>query len=325
MELNYGSLVISLDFELLWGILDHKDLSKEMDRILGVHKVVPKLLDVFQQFDIHATWGIVGMLANQDFKNWENNFPAVFPTYEENSRSPYERIKDLSTIDPSCLFAPDLIKLIKDAPYQEIGMHTYSHYYCCEPGQTKEAFNCDLIKEIEVLSSYSTELESLIFPRNQFNDDYADILKQNNVNNYRGNESSWCYQPCSSDENRQWIRRGVRLIDMYMSVSGHNCFHYSEIKDKHGLNNIRSSRLLRPYSRALRLLEPIRMKRIKSQMKYAAKHNCVFHLWWHPHNFGVNMEKNIENLKSLLSYYLILKEQYGMRSMNMEEIGGLFK
>ncbi|WP_170829097.1 MULTISPECIES: hypothetical protein [Pseudoalteromonas] len=55
-------------------------------------------------------------------------------------------------------------------------------------------------------------------------------------------------------------------------------------------------------------------------MTYAAKHNEIFHLWWHPHNFGVNLDKNIDMLRAVLQHYIYLNKKYGMRSLNMEGV-----
>lgn len=84
--------------------------------------------------------------------------------------------------------------------------------------------------------------------------------------------------------------------------------------------NIPSSRFLRPYHAVLFFLEKRKVKRIKDSMTYAAKHGEVFHLWWHPHNFGMHREQMLKQLEEILSYYKFLNQKYGMQSMNMSEI-----
>jgi hypothetical protein len=87
--------------------------------------------------------------------------------------------------------------------------------------------------------------------------------------------------------------------------------------------NVRASRLLRPYTRSLSFLEALRIRRIKASMAHAAAANEIFHLWWHPHNFGVDVDKNIQLLTELAEYYRTLKETYGMESATMGEIAEL--
>jgi hypothetical protein len=86
------------------------------------------------------------------------------------------------------------------------------------------------------------------------------------------------------------------------------------------LMNIPASRFLRPYSRRLVFLEGLRFRRIKKEMEYAARHDEVYHLWWHPHNFGANINENFAFLERILKTYQELHERFGMRSMTMFEL-----
>lgn len=56
---------------------------------------------------------------------------------------------------------------------------------------------------------------------------------------------------------------------------------------------------LRPYSRSLAFGEPLKVKRILDSIEYAAKHSQIYHLWWHPHNFGLHIEENINQLEKI--------------------------
>ncbi len=55
-------------------------------------------------------------------------------------------------------------------------------------------------------------------------------------------------------------------------------------------------------------------------MMDAARNNRLFHLWWHPHNFGVNLEQNLTFLTRVLNEYSGLRERYGMLSLTMSEV-----
>src|SRR5215472_13914167 len=58
-----GALVISLDFELHWGVRDSASLDEnERARLLSARRIVPRMLDLFEEFSIHATWATVGLL-----------------------------------------------------------------------------------------------------------------------------------------------------------------------------------------------------------------------------------------------------------------------
>jgi hypothetical protein len=60
-------------------------------------------------------------------------------------------------------------------------------------------------------------------------------------------------------------------------------------------------------------------------MEDAAVNRKIFHLWWHPHNFGVNTAQNIAFLKNILDHFHKLREDYGMASLNMGEISDLLE
>jgi hypothetical protein len=68
------------------------------------------------------------------------------------------------------------------------------------------------------------------------------------------------------------------------------------------------------------VLERLRLRRITSAMETAARRRRLFHLWWHPHNFGVDLEENLAFLRGILDYFRTLQERYGMRSMTMAAV-----
>ncbi|MGE5779581.1 MAG: hypothetical protein ACM30D_09790, partial [Hyphomicrobiales bacterium] len=61
-------------------------------------------------------------------------------------------------------------------------------------------------------------------------------------------------------------------------------------------------------------------RRITSAMETAARRRKIFHLWWHPHNFGVDLQHNLAFLRAILDCFHVLQEGYGMRSMTMAAV-----
>ena len=318
-----GVLVISLDFELMWGSLDVSAPFAYRKNIEGAREAVPKILSLFEKYGVHATWGIVGLLMQKSIQACSNNLPEVMPNYDQPSLSVYSYFDLLRECDNRLLFAGELVEMIGRSQNQEIGTHTYSHYYCMESGQTKEAFECDLQLAKKAVCDHAKSVRSMILPRNQFNLAYADVMTKNGILNYRGNENVWFYRSCETKKKKSPVLRLMRLLDAYTGIFGNHCYPISSIREASGLNNIRSSRFFRPYSKHMAVLEPLRMRRIFMQMTFAAKHNQVFHLWFHPHNFGCNTKRNLQNLEQILLHYRALKAQYGMESMTMGELGDI--
>jgi hypothetical protein len=316
-----GKFVISLDFELMWGVRDVKTLETYGKNVAGVHQVIPGLLKMFREYGIEATFSTVGFLFFETKQDLLDFLPGVLPNYDNPNLSPYHGY--LNTIgndyntDPYH-FAPQLIKEIQQFPEQEIGTHTFSHLYCLEPGQTKESFLEDIRSAKKAATKYHIELRSLIFPRNQMNEEYLKIIWEQGIICYRGNEHSWLYAAKDvSKESR--FRRAIRLLDAYINISGHNCYTDDYMKKSNPVN-IPSSRFLRPYSKKLRFFNTFKLRRIKTDMTYAAKNNLTYHLWWHPHNFGIHQEENFHFLEKILQHYRYLQKEYQFQSITMTKL-----
>jgi hypothetical protein len=63
----------------------------------------------------------------------------------------------------------------------------------------------------------------------------------------------------------------------------------------------------------------MQLGRTCQELRSAAVRGEVYHLWWHPENFGDYPEQNLKNLEVLLQHYKKYKEKYGMISWNMGE------
>ncbi|PKD16764.1 polysaccharide deacetylase [Salegentibacter salinarum] len=312
-----GSLVISLDFELLWGVFDKVDYNKKIDYFENTRQLIPSLLQVFEKYKIHCTWATVGMLFNSNWDDWNANIPANLPNYKNQNLSAYTYGKSIQSKKTEKLcFAPNLIKKIKNTKGQEIGTHTYSHYYCLEPGQDSLAFKADIEKAIELASIMGIDLKSLVFPRNQYNSAYLEICEKSGLNTVRTNPENWYWQNTQKDSIFHKI---FRTGDAYFGAQD-KTYKSSQIhRLSSQLTGQKASRLLRSYS-GRKVLDNLKLKRIYWEMEYAAKNKENYHLWWHPHNFGNNPLQNLEELKLILDYYCILRDKYGFKSRSMGEL-----
>src|SRR5688572_10981456 len=152
-----GYLVVSLDFELFWGVRDKRTIAAYGENILGVRQAVPAMLRTFQQFSIHATWATVGLLFCSGREDALRSSPELKPEYAQSRFSPYADSSSWGADEKSdpFRFAPSLIDAIAQTPHQEIATHTFSHYYCLEQGQGPEAFEADLAAAVAVAARRS--------------------------------------------------------------------------------------------------------------------------------------------------------------------------
>ncbi len=310
-----GSLVISLDFELVWGLFDHIEITDKVSYFNNTLKAIPQILSVFENNTIHATWATVGMLFNENWEEWQSNIPEVIPTYERKELDAYEYGKkhQKSGLE-KFFFAPHLIKKIRSVNGQEIGTHTYSHYYCLEKGQTKAQFEADSNQAIRVAQKMDIELKSLVFPRNQFNTDYLEICSKKGIETVRSNPNFWYWD---TTQKETLVVKLVRTADAYLPLGTKSYLAETLVKDN--VHSQPASRFLRP-QHSIALLNSSRLNRIKSEMIQAAKNGEVYHLWWHPHNFGVDVENSIKTLQAIIETFKFCSETYGMQSLTMKEL-----
>ena len=141
-----GGFVISLDFELMWGVRDQVTIAQYGPNVLGVRQAIPSLLELFGRKQIACTWATVGLLFFDHKDDLEIALPKVRPQYRNQKLSPYPDISRLGRTesDDPYHFGLSLIRQIAATPNQEVATHTFSHYYCLEEGQTLEAFEADL-------------------------------------------------------------------------------------------------------------------------------------------------------------------------------------
>jgi len=313
-----GKFIISLDFELHWGAAEKWDLKLKKGYFDTTRESIPKVLLLFEKYNIHATWATVGFLFAKNKKQLLEFCPVDRPTYQNGLLSYYSLIENdevgENELDDPYHYAPSLIALILKTPNQELGTHTFSHYYCNEKGQNKHQFEADLIAaQCLAKENFNIELKSLVFPRNQFNADYIDVAKRNGIKVVRTNPDVWFWKSTSD------IMSLARGLDTLMQISKKLVFSVpQQIHDN--LLLLPASRFFRPYREKEKLIQGLKIQRIKNEMTFAAKHNKAYHLWWHPHNFGYFLEDNLIYLEIILNHYKKLNAKYGFVSSSMSGI-----
>ena len=311
-----GTLIVSLDFELFWGMLDCSTLEAYQDNVLGGRNAIPRLLELFHKYDIHATWATVGFLFAENYEELTAFFPepSLRPSYRDPRLDAYAEFASIGRNEEEapCFYGAKLIRLVADTPGQEIGSHTFCHYYCREAGQTVEQFAADMAAAKNIAEAKGYTLTSVVLPRNQCEPEYTEVLKDCGFTAYRDEENDWIHNKIKFRP----LLRLLRLADVYLPLTGQGGY---KPKWEKGIWNFTGSRAFKAVSRSRHMLEGLKVRRIKKQMLHAAKNGLTFHLWWHPHNMGAMTEEFFAQLEDVLQYYTQLKAQYGMESLNMRE------
>ena len=308
------TLLVSLDFELFWGMQDVCELSEYQDNILGGRKAIPQMLELFQKYGIHVTWATVGFLFGENEMELNHYLPDQQPSYDNKALSSYRCFGNIGTNEASapCYYGASLIEQIAAVPGQEIGSHTFSHYYCREAGQTTDQFRADMEAAKAIAEAHGYDLKSVVLPRNQCEPEYTRILADLGFAAYRDEENDWIHEKIKFRP----LMRLLRLADVYLPLTGQGGYIP---RMENGIVNLVGSRMYKPFFKPLAFLEGLKVRRIKRQMLHAAKNGLTFHLWWHPHNVGARTDFHLKQLEEIFCYYDELKEKYGMRSLNMGE------
>jgi len=129
--MDTGTFVISLDFEIHWGVSDHHTIESYNENLRNVPQIVRWSLQLFREKNIHATWATVGML-------FCHNKEELFSFVKPENRPDYVR-KEISNYivaeqagnneqDDPYHYAPTLVRKIINTPGQEMATHTFSQY-----------------------------------------------------------------------------------------------------------------------------------------------------------------------------------------------------
>jgi len=271
---------------------------------------------LFERYRVSGTWATVGFLFASSRRELEMFRPAILPAYANSRLNPYDEPVGTGEEEDPLHYAASLIERIRQYPDQEIATHTFSHFCCLEPGQTQAAFEADLDSAIAIARKRGVELSSIVFPRNQVNASYKQMLLAKGIVSYRGCERGWMHRPIPQRQTNIALRAS-RLVDSYVRVSAPKVVPWPEIPEPNGLCNVRASRFLRPVRSGWKRLEQLRLQQIKAEMDAAAAEHRIFHLWVHPHNFGANIEDNLSFLEAILEHFVHCRDRYGMSSLSM--------
>ncbi|WP_031548007.1 polysaccharide deacetylase family protein [Salinicoccus luteus] len=312
-----GTFIISLDFELYWGYLAITDYNKEFERFYQVRDLASKMIRVFDENEIKVSWSTVGFLMLDDSKRLNALIPHIDkPEYKRRELDNYFNFTHVIEEDnfrEGVFFASELVEELKNSKYQTIGTHSFSHYYCLEDGQTVREFADDLRMAKEIADEKGIEMRSIVFPRNQFDRDYLNLLKEYGIDIYRGTPDHLIFRPRRHDN---YFIRGMRLVDTYLNITGNQTHDHPSPYEE--LFDIKASRFLKPQNGTPRVLRSLQLRRIKNEMTAAAKNNHYYHLWWHPHNFSVSPEENFRFLDEIIDHFKVLERKYGFSSESME-------
>lgn len=314
-----GTFVISLDFELFWGMHDVATVATYGEHVRGEREAVPGMLALFERYGIRATWATVGMLAHRTRDELLHALPPVRPVYRTERFSTYSHLEAGAVgrdegEDPYH-FGASLLAKVRATPGQEVACHTFSHYYCLEVGADLESFRADLVAWRAAVDPEGRAV-SIVFPRNQVSREHLTVCRELGFLAYRGTQEHPIYAPATTGGQYRLTHRALRLLDTYLPLTGS---HTTVPMRQEGLVNIPASAFLRSYQPCAPL-EWLKLRRVARGMEQAAARGEVYHLWWHPHNFGVHTRENLRLLERILAHFDALRRRGTLVSKSMGDV-----
>lgn len=309
MNTGMGRIVISLDFEMRWGLYDILGKNRDAYRkeLEDVREVVPATLSMFAERGLKATWATVGALACRDWNEYFRRAPQP-PKYLKKHMRLTEEYAEVDP-DGELHFAPDLIEMVRNTPGQELGTHTFSHICMKEPGITGDDVAADL-QAFQMLwrEKYGHQAVSIAFPRNQVA--FLDVVRKAGIRVWRENEDAWYYRGRTTGSvSESTVVRGLRLID-----------------DVNPLLR-RSSPMVGGATRSTMFIRfnlpqvmwELHMQRLRNEVR-KLRSGEVLHIWWHPHNVGGNLKERLNRVKSVCDVLAVAVRRRGLVSACMSDL-----
>ncbi|MBZ6495737.1 polysaccharide deacetylase family protein [Natrinema longum] len=272
-----GSVVISLDAELGWGF--HDLVEPPSDRVEAGRRGWSVMLELLSEFDVPATWGVVGHLMLDSCDGTHAEHPAPDGWFERE-RTAWADRDDLR-------FGPDLVSAITESDVDhEFASHSFSHVLFGRPETDRELADAELERCRELAADWNQSLDSFIYPRNDVG--HRDVLADHGITAYRG---------------RSPTRDGVRGV--FDSTIRDRSMLVEPAIDEHGLVDVPASMFLFGFEGPARTVaesiwEDPMVALARRGIDEATRSDGLFHMWLHPNN--LTHDRDDRRMRAILSY-----------------------
>jgi hypothetical protein len=307
-EIKKGYFLFSLDTELAWGHYDCFQENMFSKNGRKERQAVHRLLEIFDEFNITATWAVVGHLFYEKCEKCD-----ICPIMEWKDKHPsFEQIYET---DNSLWYGMDVIDLLLTNGFRhEIAFHGYTHKIFTEDSMTKQEANIEIQEWQRIASRKNIIPYSAVFPRNRVGHLLA--FKEAGYICYRGDELH------PKDYKIPLLGKVLNLVDLVLQIRTPQVY---ELKvDGTGLINLPSSRWLFGMNHKIEAvfdafnLHLLRIRKMVKAVKIAAREGKIIHIWAHPEEFKT--EKDFEKLRFLLSFVSEEVKKGTLQSIGMADL-----
>lgn len=294
-----GTFVISLDAELAWGY--HRYDDDPETRIASGRDGWIRLVDLFDEYQIPATWSVVGHLFHDscDGTHASHSVPEGWFAKDPGG----------TESEQDAWYGRTLVDAVRAADVShEIGCHSYSHVEFGDADTSAETAAAELRACRRLAEADGIDLDSFTFPRNEVG--HRDVLAAHDFVAYRAPRPAWPFGDTP-------VARPAKLGRL---LSGRSTAPVvTPTVDRHGLVAIPASLHLFTFEGAPRLAaRPIRSHPVvdmaKRTIDAVAREEGTFHLWLHPH--AVGSRENAERVRAVLEHARSRSDSLEFRTMS---------
>jgi peptidoglycan/xylan/chitin deacetylase (PgdA/CDA1 family) len=320
VRFDRGIFTISIDFELIWGtrdLLGSSEFREACERERSI--VIDRLLDLFVEFEVPATWCVLGhlFLDRCSVERGGRTHPDVVrPQHDWHREDWFDDDPASCEAEAPLFYGRSLVEKILNCPVpQEIGCHSFSHVIFGDRGCSRETAETELAACVTAARDLGIEMRSFAFPRNLVG--HLDVLQEKGFVSFRGPEPQW-YEKQSLTPTQK------RLGHLWDVITAATPPVVLPEQTENGLWNIAGSMIYFPMH-GLRRYIPVsrRVSRAIKGLNAAVEQRRVFHLWFHPTNFADSTEAMFEGLRRILIRASSLREQNRVKFSSMGEIASL--
>jgi hypothetical protein len=295
---------------LAWGHYDSHNPDQYAVIAAQERHAIRALLQILEEFEITATWGLVGHLFHSKCEECE-----VCPIMEWKGK--YPAFDQIRHSDPDWYGLEAVELLLKHGSRHEIAFHGYTHRAFDEIGFTREDANTEIREWMRVARTRQVVPTAVIFPRNRVG--HLEVFSEAGFTCYRGPllTTRICALPV--------VGKVFRLADLHLQLAIPEV--YDPKVTPSGLVNLPSSRRLLGKQRTIQGfldslgLHNLGIKRILRGVDRAAREGKVIHIASHPYEFC--NRHDFHRLRFLLSHVAEHVKSGRLRSIGMSDLAAI--
>jgi peptidoglycan/xylan/chitin deacetylase (PgdA/CDA1 family) len=309
MAPEQGTIVFSLDAELLWGHLDYMDNRQFSERYPNAMAAYDHVLRSLCAAGVSATWLVVGGMALNESAGRADSRVSGLP-----DRWTRHIPRGNEVTAPHWYRRAFVRRLANASVPQDVGLHGgLTHLIWTDPGSSRQVVRSELEAGLTALRELGINPRAFSFPRNR--ECHHGLLVAQGIRCYRGRP------PVLSERLGRTVPGSVlRLLDEVGRSTPPPVWPQQKLP---GLWNLPASLFLYPIGQSRSRVVGLesRLQRVQKGIDAAARHRGVFHFCLHPVNLAESPH-GILLFDSILDRFERARQRGDAAILTMAELAG---